>query len=214
MDYCMNSAGISNPCIREYEIETSEDIARGTVMTVAGGKAKKASEADVVLGILASDYKVEKDELDHTAGTGVARVIVSPGILCTVKAQEFSVATVGNETTINMDGVTAPSAANSLVGGFVKLVYKAESSANTDSVGSVRRITASSGAKLTVEKGGVAQVGDRYAVIPPVGFCHLSLTSDGKSVSLASAESKGEKVVAVSPEKASFEIGFTNTFFN
>lgn len=213
MDYCMNSAGISNPCIREYEIDTATDLFKGTVMTIASGKAKKAAEGDVILGILANDYKVEKDELDHSAGTGFAKVIVSPGALFAVKGKEYEIATVGNATTINISG-DVPSVANALAGGFVKLVYKSESSENSDSVGTVRRITASSGTKLTVENGGISRVGDVYAVIPPVGFAYLALTSDSRDVQLATAVSKNEKVVAVCPEKGSFEIGFANTFFN
>lgn len=214
MDYCMNSAGATNPCVREYEIETSADIGRGTVVTLSGGKAKKASEGDVILGILAEDYKVEKDELDHRAGKGYVKVIVSPGMICTVKAPEFEVETAGEETVVNVSGMVMPSAANAFVGGFVKLVAKSQISENSDSVGTLRRITASSGTKLTVEKGGVAGIGDRYAVIPPAGFTYLALSGDSKSVIFAASESKGEKVVVTSPEKGTYELGFSGTFFN
>ncbi len=214
MDYCMNSAGLSNPCIREYEIDTAADLGKGTVVTISGGKAKKASEGDVILGILAEDYKAEKNELDHRAGKGYVKVIVSPGMLCTVKTSEFEVETVGTANTVNVGGMTMPSATNAFVGGFVKLVAKLESSANTDSVGTLRRITASSGSKLTVENGGVAQIGDRYAIIPPAGFTYLTLSDDSKSVVFAASASKGEKVVASCPEKGTYELGFFNTFFN
>ncbi len=214
MDYCMNSAGITNPCIREYEIETSVDIGKGTVVTLSGGKAKKASEGDVILGILAEDYKVEKDELDHRAGKGYVKVIVSPGTICTVKAPEFEVETEGEETVVNVSGMAMPSAANAFVGGFVKLVAKSQISENSDSVGTLRRITASSGTRLTVEKGGVPGIGDRYAVIPPAGFTYLALSEDSKSVVFAANESKGEKVVVTSPEKGMYELGFSGMFFN
>lgn len=214
MDYCMNSAGIANPCIREYEIDTNVDLGRGTVVTVSGGKAKKAAEGEVILGVLAEDYKIEKDELDHRAGNGYVKVVVSSGMLCTVKAPEFEVEAAGDENTVNVSGMTMPSAANAFVGGFVKLISKAENSENADSVGTLRRITASSGAKLTVEKGGISQVGDRYAIIPPAGFAHLSLSDDAKSVVFASAASKGEKVAVASAEKGTYELCFCNTFFN
>ncbi|MBE6571216.1 MAG: hypothetical protein E7656_03075 [Ruminococcaceae bacterium] len=212
MDYYMNSAGISHPCIREYEVDTATDLFKGCVVTLALGKAKRAAEGDTVLGVLAEDYKVEKDELNHRAGSGKVKVIVSPGTICIEKAPEFDVVTAGDAATVNVSGISMPSAANALAGGFVKLVSKPEASANKDGVGTLRRITASSGTKLTVEQGGIPQPGDRYAIIPPAGFAHLAITNTG--VGFATATSKNEKVVFAHPENASFEIGFANTFFN
>ena len=212
MDYYMNSAGISHPCIREYEVDTATDLFKGCVVTLSSGKAKRAAEGDTVLGILAEDYKVEKDELNHRAGAGKVKVIVSPGTVCIEKAPEFDVVTAGDANTLNVSGIPMPSVANALAGGFVKLVSKPETSANKDGVGNVRRITASNGAKLTVEQGGTSQPGDRYAVIPPAGYSYLAITGDG--IGFATTSSKNEKVVFAHPENASFEIGFANTFFN
>ena len=131
MDYYMNSAGISHPCIREYEVDT------------------------------VTDYKVEKDELNHRAGQGKVKVIVSPGTVCIEKAPEFDVVTAGDANTLNVSGIPMPSAANALAGGFVKLVAKPETSANKDGIGTLRRITASNGAKLTVEQGGASVDGEK-----------------------------------------------------
>ena len=37
MDYYMNSAGISHPCIREYEVDTVTDLFKGCVVTLSSG---------------------------------------------------------------------------------------------------------------------------------------------------------------------------------
>ena len=57
MDYYLNSQGLASPCVKEYEVSTSTDLKRGTVMTLSDGKAKKASDSDKILGVLCEDYK-------------------------------------------------------------------------------------------------------------------------------------------------------------
>lgn len=214
MDFYMNSAGISVPCIREYDIDTEKDLVKGTVLTLSQGKAKVAANGDTVLGILAEDYKTAKEELNPRSGMGKVKVIVSPGMICKVKAQEFTVETAGDAVTVNVAGVSMPQTANALAGGYVQLVSKAENSDNSDFTGLVRQITASSGAKLTVENGGAANVGDVYRIYPPAGCKYIALCNDAKSFELAATESKTAKTALCDTDGGFVEYIFTDTFFN
>lgn len=214
MDYSMNSAGICTACIREYELGVNEDMPKGTVVALENGKAVKAAANSVVLGITAMDYKAQKDELVPGSGKCRVKVTVSPGTMCRMEHPEFAVTEAGSGTTVKASGITMPSAANALKGGYVKLVYKPENSTNTDAVGAVRKITASSGSTITVEEGGTAFAGDIYAILPPAGFEHIALSADARSFELAAEKSGMAKVAVSLPESSYCEICFTNTFFN
>jgi hypothetical protein len=214
MDYFMNSAGISVPCIREYEIETDENLKKGTIMTLSSGAAAKASGSDTVLGILAEDYNTEKDQLNPRSGSGRARIIVSPGTICRQPLCETVAEENATATSLKINGYTVPSEANSFKGGYIKLVYKAETSENADFVGKTRKITASSNDTLTVESGGIPNTGDIYAILPPAGFSYIALASDGTSFDLSSSKSSVAQIVSCMPENDYCEIGFLKTFFN
>ena len=176
MDYSMNSAGICTACIREYELGANENMPKGTVVALENGKAVKADNDSCVLGITSADYKAQKDELVPGSGSGRVKVTVSPGTMCKMDHPCFTVAEAGSKTSIKVSGIETATAANAFAGGYIKLVYKPENSTNTDAVGCVRKITASSGSTLTVENGGAAFAGDKYAIILPAGgYCISSL---------------------------------------
>lgn len=214
MDFYMNSAGIAFACRKEYEIDTEKDLTRGCVLTLSDGKAKVAEDGDTVLGILEEDYKVEKEELNPRSGSGRVRVIVSPGMICKSKANEFTVETAGDEVTVNISGLNVPTVANALKGGCVQLVSKAENSKNKDAVGSTREIVASAGTKLTVAQGGASEAGDAYRIYPPAGCKYIALCEDAKDFELCTAESKTAKTAHYDTNGGFVEYIFTDTFFN
>lgn len=214
MDYYMNSAGISTACIREYETNCTENLKKGTILTLSEGKAKKASSSDTVLGVLAADYYAEKDELIPASGTKRMKVTVTSAAIYRTEPQTTKIAQAGTETTITPAGVTLPSAANALKGGYVKLISKAAGSSNTDHVGTVRKITASTSSLLTVEAGGKAAIGDVYAILPPAGFDCLALNEDADGFVISAAAGNMAKVAVCLPENNFVEYIFKNTFFN
>lgn len=209
----MNSAGACSPCIREYEIETETDLFKGTVVTLENGKIKKAENTDTVLGITAESYKVKKEELNPRSGSGRVRVIITPGMITAMPNKTFEVTENGTETTVKAE-LSLPSEADALVGGYVKLVYKPETSTNTDHVGVARRITASAGTELTVENGGSACIGDIYAIIPPCGFDAFTLCDDACSYDFSENDGGDIKVVCALPERDYFEVVFKDTFLH
>lgn len=213
MDYYMNSAGISTACIREYETDCTENLKKGTVLTLSEGKAKKY-DGGTVLGILASDYYAEKDELIPASGTKRMKVIISSGAIYRTEPQTATITEVGTETTLAPAGVTLAAQADALKGGYVKLISKAAGSENTDHVGCTRKITASTQDLLTIEEGGKAGVGDVYAILPPAGFDCLELNENSDGLKLCASSGNIAKVAVCLPEKDFVEYIFKNTFFN
>lgn len=214
MEYIMNSAGAVSPCIREYEIETEEDLFKGTVVTLKDGKVKKAENTDTVLGVLAESYKVKKEELNPRSGSGRVRVIVSPGMIVAIANKVFEVSEKGTATQVKVSGLELPAEADALKGGYVKLISKNETSTNSDHTGLAREIIASSGNTLTVKEGGIPCVGDIYAVIPPCGFDALELCENGYELDFANNHGTIAKVVSALPERDYFEICFKETFIH
>jgi hypothetical protein len=214
MDYIMNSAGAASPCIREYEIETEEDLFKGTVVTLENGKVRKADDEDTILGILAESYKVAKEELNPRSGSKRVRVIVSPGMILALADKTFEVAEAGGENEIIVSGLDIPQEADAFKGGYVKLVYKNETSTNKDHVGLAREILASAGNKLTVKEGGAASVGDIYALVPPCGFDAFALSGNGSVYEFSNNRGGKIKVVSALPERDHFEICFKETFIH
>ena len=213
MDYYINSQGLASPCVKEYEIDTSVDLKRGTVMTLSNGKAKKATDSDKILGVLCEDYNVNKEELNARSGGGRVRVNVSSGALFRQPNLKTTLAAAGTATKITIAGFTAPSTADVLKGAYLRLVSKAPDSGNTDTVGTLRAVSASSGSELTVTSGGTAAIGDVYEILLPAGFAYLALTSDAMSYTLAASASSKVRVLGCDPIYNFTEIHFADHYF-
>lgn len=212
MDYYMNGAGIASVCIREFETDHGDDISRGTAMTLKNGVAVPATNEDVILGVLASDYYAEKDELIPDSGNGRVRVIITPCAIYKAEPSQTVITQKGTETSVSVTDITMPADENALAGGYVKLIFKKETSANTDRIGAVRRIVSSEANTLTLEEGGVADIGDIYVIVPPAGFCNLALSENAKSLVFTADAGNTAKVVCALSENSFYEIVFTNTF--
>jgi len=213
MDYYLNSQGLASPCVKEYEVSTSTDLKRGTVMTLSDGKAKKASDSDKILGVLCEDYKVNKEELNPRSGSGRVRVNVSSGAVFRQPNLKTTLAAAGTATKITLAGFTAPTTANSLKGAYLRLVSKAKDSTNTDTVGTLRAVSASAGSELTVSTGGAAAIGDVYELLLPAGFTYLALNSDATGYTLAASASSKVRVAASNPDYDFCEIVFCDHYF-
>lgn len=214
MEYIMNSAGAASPCIREYEIETEEDLFKGTVVTVKDGKVKKAGNDDTILGVLAESYKVNKEELNPRSGSGRVRVIVSPGMIIAIGNKTFEVSEKGTNTQVKVSGLNVPAKEDAFKGGYIKLISKTETSTNTDHTALAREIISSAGNILTVEEGGTPCEGDVYAVIPPCGFDALAISENGCDLDFSVNPGGNAKVVSALPERDYFEICFKETFIH
>lgn len=215
MDYYMNSAGCTSPCVKEYEVSATQNLKKGTVLTYSEGAASAASTSSTaILGILAEDYNTNKDEFNPRNGNGYVKVIVSPSAIYRQPAFTTTLTAAGTATSITVAGHTMPTAANTLKGGYIKLISKASGSANTDKVGTVRKISASSGNTLTVTSGGTAAIGDVYEILPPAGFNCLAVNSSATGYNLAAAANSTVKIVRSDAVLDISELCFTATLFN
>lgn len=215
MDYYMNSTGSASLCIKEFEVQTDCDLKKGTVLVLSEGKATVATDsATEILGVLAEDYKVESDEFNYRNGSGLVRVIVSPGAIYREDAIEAPLTEAGTDTSITISGLTMPSAQNAFRGGYVKLVSKDASSTNSDEVGSTRKITASSGNVLTLENGGKACIGDVYAILPPASFSHLALCDGATGYTFAAEANSTVRLTRCDKDLGIYELCFKSTLYN
>ena len=169
MKFAFNASGANAPFIREYDIATSTAIKDGEAVGIADNKVVAAESGDHVLGVAAEEHTGKHDELNARADGGKIRVNIAPQAIYEASLPCFT-ATGGSATTLV---IPSSGVSTSLTSGRAVLVSKADSSANTDKVGTSRRISvcAVSGslATLTLASGGVPESGDVYRLVPDVG---------------------------------------------
>lgn len=196
-----NAGGGVQLTAREYPVAAATAIKRGAVVKMSGGFVVLATAADTgrLLGIAAEDHPGAADALNPRANGAAILVYDSPLLICDYGA-EIEAATGGSATTVTMSTLGAFDN-DDFNGGYLVLVEKAANSANTDAVGTVKLITdyayVASGtvSTFTVESGGTAAAGDKYAIIPPVGFAKGNFGDDRLAVVLTATAAIKIKVV-------------------
>ena len=170
---------------REYDIAANTKIYAGQLVDLTGGlvTAHAAAGTGAVLGVAAEYHSGAPDMLDPRADGVKIRVYDAPHQVFACPAPVVT-ASGGSATTVK---AAAAGAASAYVGGWLKLRSKAAGSTNTDTVGTMRRITAfatTDGGTFTVEEGGVPAAGDEYILFPPVGFAGGNLDEEGGAIVL------------------------------
>ena len=195
MKFYQKLDGAVHVSAREYDIAGGTAISEGQLVKLSEGFVVPAAadETEAILGIAAENHSGVADAIDPRADGKKIFVIDDPCVVMQCKAPEVT-ATAGSETTLQADGLNIFSNGD-FNGGYVKLIRKAEKSEdadaleqaqskNTDVIGQVRRITDFTDGTLTLEKGGAPEVGDVYALFPPIGFAKGNLSADGASLVL------------------------------
>ena len=187
MKFYQKLDGAVHVSAREYDIACSTAIAEGQLVKLSEGLVvgAEAEETEAILGIAAENHSGRVDAIDPRADGKKIFVIDDPNVVMQCAAPEVTAVT-GSETTLQAEGLSA-FAEDDFNGGYVKLIRKAEESANTDAIGKVRRVTDFSGDTLTLESGGTPAEGDVYALFPPIGFAKGSLGASGASLTLTGA---------------------------
>lgn len=186
---------------REYDIAKDTVILVGQVVCLAAGLVVLASAAQsgAILGIAAENHRGVNDPLDPRSDGERIKVFDDPAMVMQCHAPRFT-ATGGTATTITATTLGA-FANGDFNGGYIKLVKKAEGSANTDAIGTVKRISAyaynSSGtvSTFTVAEGSIANAGDEYELFPPIGFKKGNLDADREKLVLSATANLSLKVV-------------------
>ena len=184
MKFLYSLGGANTPVIREFDIDSTENIEKGQAVNISTDSIISVGAIGGCIGIAAETHTGEKDILNERNDGTKIRIDITRNGVYSVPAPKFT-ATSGSTTTFvcNSEGVTTNLANSVLV-----LVSKGENSENTDSVGSVREIQSVSVsgtvATLTVESGSTISEGDVYAVMPVYGFTGY-VGDDGKSFSCA-----------------------------
>ena len=155
---------------REYDIAAETAVKEGQVVVLQEGLVVPAAAAVTgkILGIAAENHSGQADALDPRANGEIIKVWDDPGQVLRCKAPIVEV-TAATATSVPANGIAA-FAEDAFNGGYLMLVAKAEGSANTDAIGTCKRVKDYAGKVFTVAAGATAGVGDKYAVFPPVGF--------------------------------------------
>lgn len=172
MKFLYGLYGANIPVIREFDIDGNLKVEAGSIIRVSTDGSKISPTAiGYCLGVAAEDHSGEKDILNARSNGKKLRVDITGGGVYSVAAPRFTAIAGGTATkaVCENDGYTT-----SLVGSCVILASKGENSTNTDSVGSIRKITgvsvADGVATISLSDGGVVCEGDVYAIAPVTGF--------------------------------------------
>ena len=138
MKFSFNASGANAPLIREYDITPTFAVKEGEALGIADSIAVKADDGDHLLGVCAEEHTGVHDELNPRADGSKIRVNIAPHAVYETALPKVA-AKSGGATTLVVDsaGLSA-----SVASGRAVLVAKAATSANTDEVGSARRISA------------------------------------------------------------------------
>ena len=187
MKFYQKLDGAAHVSASEYEVACDTAISEGQLVKLSEGLVVGADENETgaILGIAAENHSGKIDAIDPRADGKKIFVIDDPSVVMQCKAPEVT-ATGGSETELQAAELNIFDA-DDFNGGYVKLLRKAEDSANTDVPGQVRRVTDFASGALTLEKGGAPEAGDVYALFPPIGFAKGSLGAEGASLALTAA---------------------------
>ena len=170
---------------REYDIAPETVITAGQVVKLVDGLvvAAVAVETSDILGVAAEYHAGKEDALNPRSDGKKILVYDAPGLVFICQAPIVE-ATGGDATSL----VTAVAGtADAYVGGYIKLIEKAEGSTNSDPVGKIDRVTAYADGTFTKANGGTPAVGDKYAIFPPVGFVGGNLDASGERIILTAS---------------------------
>ncbi len=214
MNYVMTASGTDRPATRVFPVNTEEFLHKGIVVTLRDGMIEKATDEDEIFGVLAEDYDPVQNEFNPNSGTGMVRVIISPDAFYFIYYDRFIVNETSTPTTVVAEQIPLPEGVDLLKGGYIRLLGKTDSSKNTDDINVPRKILSSDGNVLTVEEGGIAEPGDYYLLIPPIGYDALELSPTSFTYRLCDKMGGKAKIVCNNPDNSCCEIMFKKTFFN
>lgn len=180
MNPVYSSSGEQITGMNEYEIATGTVVAIGQVVKLTVGKVVLAvvAETSPILGTAAEAHSGAVDVLNPRSAGLKIKVYDSPQQVFESPAYKAT-ATSGSATTFAATGLAA-FADSDFVGGKLKIVSKVVASTNTDPVGTIYDVTASTAAtKLFTfaAAGGAFVAGDICEVYPPIGFAKGNLDS-------------------------------------
>ena len=190
---------------RNYPIAYNTAIKAGQIVKLSAGLVVSAiqKETGAILGVALENHGTA-DTLDPRATGEEILVCDAPDGIFKCAAPVFE-ATGGSATTVTTDDLGAFSA-DDFNGGMLVLIEKGSGSTNTDNIGKAKRITdyayTSTGtvSTFTVASGATACNGDKYALLPPIGFAKGQLNSTLDALNLADTASISLKVVGYDAE--------------
>jgi len=174
--FMYNLSGSNRSLTLDMPIAKATNIKKGQLVRISKGKI--AIEAvNPYLGISNETHTGEHDTFNPRNDDKKISVNVSTGSVYAVDPLTFTFAA----NAANATSATFPApfsyASSDVIGGYMILLSKGAASANTESIGAIREITAYNATTklMTLTEGGIIGVGDKYAYFPPTGFKKLEI---------------------------------------
>ncbi len=170
MKFLYSLSGGNIPVIREYDIDAKAKFKKGQLVKISTDAGISTAAVGGCIGIAAEDHTGEKDILNQRNNGTKLRVDVTRDAVYEVDVIKLT-ATGGSNTTFVCSSTDITT---NLIKSRLVLVHKGDNSQNTDSAGTVRKVSnvtvSGDSATFTVSDGGVISKGDVYALIPEYGF--------------------------------------------
>lgn len=193
---------------REYDIAAATNIAEGSYVKLSAGKVINVvvGETTAILGVAAENHGGSADAFNLRANGLKIKVYDSPAAISEFVAPRAT-ATSGSATTMAATGL-ATFVDNDFQGGYIKLVSKLATSTNTDPIGKVYPVTASTAATklFTVASGQTHNTGDIYEIYPPVGFAKGNFDATFQKYDLTATAALPIKVANVDTAKGTIQV--------
>ena len=198
MNPVYSSSGEQITGINEYEIASATAISIGQVVKLTNNKVVLAvvGETSAILGVAAENHSGAADVLNPRSNGLKIKVYDSPNQI--FESPVFRATATSGSTTTFAATALATFADSDFVGGKLKYVAKAAATTNTDPIGTVYDVTASTGStKLFTfaAAGGAFVAGDICEVYPPTGFAKGNLDSGISKLDLTATASLPVEIV-------------------
>ncbi|MBE6680882.1 MAG: hypothetical protein E7600_01175 [Ruminococcaceae bacterium] len=206
MKFLYSLGGGNIPVIREYDIEANKQFKKGQVVKISLEGVISTTAAGGCIGIAAEDHTAEKDILNERNNGTKLRVDITRHAVYEVDAPRL-VATGGSNTTFVC---SSTGLMENLENSTLVLVRKGENSENTDTVGTVRKVSlisvSNTSATFTISDGGIVSEGDVYALIPICGFMGNVGGNDGSFKCVSTMDSTPAFVMAYNTDTLTLEV--------
>ena len=214
MKFLYGLAGANIPVIREFDVDPAEKFEAGQIVKCSPEGIIAKDAIGTCLGVAAETHSGKEDILNERANGSKLRVDVTQGGVYAVSAPKLTASGKGTSTTFVC---VADNISTNLNGAKLVLVEKGEGSANTDSIGTVRKVSGvtidSTTATFTLNAGGTANAGDVYMLIPPVGFSGHVSDDKGGFVCIGSNTGVSLEVVGGNEKTGLLEVLITGKTF-
>ena len=215
MKFLYGLGGANVPVIKDFELSyASMNVKAGEVVKCDSNGKISTNVGDAILGVVAENHTGKKDILNARDTGNMVRVDITKNGVYRADAPRLVVSATGTATTV----LTRTSELSTIMKeSLLVLIEKGEGSANTDAIGTARRISNYSSTSpeniVTVASGSISYEGDVYAIVPYIGG-EYPVSEDCTTICYGVGCGGKVKVVGRDIKNATIDVVFKETIFD